>query len=266
MKTGMNWLELRHPGMPRTGQPRETGRRWRPVRTWNDLYVQAGTLVEEPGGTPHRGLPGAGWTRSKGLDRASAAGRCCPAHGEVVDGLVVAKLQRRRDGGLCLCGVIPFFPRCGLGEVGRGHPCRVSGGPLDQFDSVTIGVGDPGRPEVFGAIGRGRWLDLHSSRRELGNDRAHGLDLDDDVVETTRADDTSAWIVDELDRHEVVIRELEHREASELGLRHVSEHLVPEVPVEGERAFQVRNLKADVQCPHRESLSFEPCRIYEHTI
>ena len=128
-----------------------------------------------------------------------------------------------------------------------GWPVR----PLHQFDPVAIGVGEPRRPEVLGAVGRGGGFDLHSSSGELGDGRLHGLDLDDQVVQTSRVDHSSARIVDELDGHEFVAGKLEHGEAAELGLRHIPEDLVTEPGVEGERSIQVRDPEADVQCPHR---------------
>src|SRR4051812_19410867 len=70
------------------------------------------------------------------------------------------------------------------------------------------------------------------------------------MVQTPRTDHSPAWVVDELERHELVPRELQHGEAAELGLRHVPEDLVTEPGVEVERPFQVGYAEADVQRPH----------------
>src|SRR4051794_15668654 len=70
------------------------------------------------------------------------------------------------------------------------------------------------------------------------------------MVQTARTDHPPAWVVDELEGHELVPRELQHGEAAELGLRHVPEDLVTEPGVEGERPFQVGYAEADVQRPH----------------
>jgi hypothetical protein len=59
-------------------------------------------------------------------------------------------------------------------------------------------------------------------------------------------------LVDEFEGHEFVAGEFQHREAAELGLGHVSEHLVPECGAEGERPFEIGDPQADVQRPHRE--------------
>src|SRR3954466_6457415 len=72
------------------------------------------------------------------------------------------------------------------------------------------------------------------------------------MVQTPRTDHSPAWFVDELEGHELVVRELEHGEAAELGLRHVPEDLVTEPGVEAERPFQVGDAEADMQGPHRE--------------
>jgi hypothetical protein len=47
-----------------------------------------------------------------------------------------------------------------LGEVGLGDAVGVAGRPLDQFDSITVGVGDP-------ALVRGRSA-RSGSRRRIG--------------------------------------------------------------------------------------------------
>jgi hypothetical protein len=58
------------------------------------------------------------------------------------------------------------------------------------------------------------------------------MDLDDNVVETTRANHAAAWIVDEFEGHTLVSGKLEHREATELRLRYVPEHRIPETRVD----------------------------------
>jgi hypothetical protein len=54
------------------------------------------------------------------------------------------------------------------------------------------------------------------------------------VVEAARIHAAPAGVVNELDGHELVARELEHGEASELGLGHGADHLVPQPGVERE--------------------------------
>src|SRR3954454_21849248 len=72
------------------------------------------------------------------------------------------------------------------------------------------------------------------------------------MVQTARTDLPPAWVVDELDGHELVARELQHGEAAELGLRHVPDGLVTEPGVEGKRPLQGGDAEADVQRPHPE--------------
>src|SRR3954447_25109731 len=72
------------------------------------------------------------------------------------------------------------------------------------------------------------------------------------MIQAARTDQSPAWVVDELQGHELVPRKLQHGEAAALGLRHVPEDLVTERGVEGERPFQVGDAEADVQRPHPE--------------
>ncbi len=65
------------------------------------------------------------------------------------------------------------------------------------------------------------------------------------MVETTRANHAAAWIVDEFEGHKLVSGKLEHREATELRLRYVPEHLIPETRVERERSLQIGDPKAE---------------------
>ena len=55
-----------------------------------------------------------------------------------------------------------------LGEVGGGHACSVTNGPLDEFDPVAVWVDDPRRPEVVGAVGGCGCLRLDAAGSELG--------------------------------------------------------------------------------------------------
>src|SRR3954447_8919648 len=72
------------------------------------------------------------------------------------------------------------------------------------------------------------------------------------MVQTAGIDRPPARIVDELEGHELVPRELQHGEAVERGLPHVSEELHTQPGVEGERPLQVGDAEADVQRPHPE--------------
>src|SRR3954469_5268129 len=72
------------------------------------------------------------------------------------------------------------------------------------------------------------------------------------MVQTAGIDRPPARVVDELEGHELVPRKLQHGEAAERGLRHVSEDLVTQPGVEGERPLQVGDAEADVQRPHPE--------------
>ncbi len=56
-------------------------------------------------------------------------------------------------------------------------------GPLDQLDAIAIWIREPGRPEVFGVIGRARGFRLHSTGGEVSDSVTHRLHLDDEVME-----------------------------------------------------------------------------------
>lgn len=62
-------------------------------------------------------------------------------------------------------------------------------------------------------------------------------------------------VVDELERHELVARELQRRQAAELFGRNVTDHLVPDGGVEDERPVHVGNQEAVVQGSHESAPS-----------
>jgi hypothetical protein len=90
------------------------------------------------------------------------------------------------------------------------------GGPLDQLDARTIWIREPGSPRVFRAIGRGRCFGLGAAGGEVSNGFPHRLHLDDEMIEATRIDSGTGWIVNELEADELVARKLEHRQTAEL--------------------------------------------------
>ena len=46
------------------------------------------------------------------------------------------------------------------GEVGACQSVGMTEGPLDQFNPIAVGIGEPGGPQVFGAVGRARGVRL----------------------------------------------------------------------------------------------------------
>src|SRR4051812_19154414 len=108
----------------------------------------------------------------------------------------------------------------------------MAGRPLDQLDSVSVRVCDPGRPEILGTIGRGWWFNANSPTAKLGKCPLHGVDHKDEVAEPAGADHFLAWIVDEFEGHELVPGQLEHGEAADRRLGNLSEHLISDALVE----------------------------------
>ena len=79
-------------------------------------------------------------------------------------------------------------------------------GPLDELDAVAVRVGDPGRPEVRGAVGRSGLVRLDSACSQVRHRRVHVLDLDHEVAEAAGLDPAAGGVVDELEGHELVAR------------------------------------------------------------
>jgi hypothetical protein len=61
-------------------------------------------------------------------------------------------------------------------------------GPLDELHAVTVRVGDPGSPEICGAVGRSGLFRLDSSCSQVRHRRLHVFELDDEVVEAAGFD------------------------------------------------------------------------------
>jgi hypothetical protein len=55
-----------------------------------------------------------------------------------------------------------------LGEVGLGDAVGVAGRPLDQFDAITVGVGDPAGPRSVGVVRVGRRIGRDAVDGEIG--------------------------------------------------------------------------------------------------
>jgi hypothetical protein len=55
-----------------------------------------------------------------------------------------------------------------LGEVGLGDAVGVAGRPLDQFDSITVGVGDPAGPRSVRVVRVGRRIGRNTLNGKIG--------------------------------------------------------------------------------------------------
>ena len=101
------------------------------------------------------------------------------------------------------------------------------------------------------ALDRFEWLGrLDPVDGQPRDRRVQVLDLDHQVAEAAGLDNVLRGVVDQLEGHELVARELQHRQGAELGARHASLHLITESGVERERPLEVRNPEAEVQGPH----------------
>ena len=74
------------------------------------------------------------------------------------------------------------------GKVGACESVGMTDGPLDQFDPVAVGIGEPGGPEVCGAVGRAGCVRLEAMGGDVSNRCMHVLHLDDEVVEAAGVD------------------------------------------------------------------------------
>jgi hypothetical protein len=126
-------------------------------------------------------------------------------------------------------------------QVGKRHSFGVPRWPLDQLDAVSVWISEPGRPEVFGVVGRARELGPKAFTSESSDSLVNGIHTDHEVVEPARAYVTSRWITHKLEAHELIAGKLEHGQATELRGRHLAQHFVPEGGVERDRALQVRD-------------------------
>src|SRR4051794_13572270 len=126
-------------------------------------------------------------------------------------------------------------------------------GPLDELDAVSVRVRDPGRPEVFGAVGRSGLFRLDSSCGQARHRRVHVVDLNDEVAEAAGLDPPVVGVVNELQGHELVAGERQHRQAAQLCVGHRTDDVVPELLVELERTLEILHAQSDMQRPH-------PCR------
>ena len=97
---------------------------------------------------------------------------------------------------------------------------RLAGAPRQPagFTHATGSCVRPPHSDVR-TIGRTGRFSSESFGGEISNGGVHGLDLDDEVVETLRIDPVEVETVDEFEGHELVIGELEHRQAAFAALR-----------------------------------------------
>jgi len=68
-------------------------------------------------------------------------------------------------------------------------------GPLDHFDAIAVGIGEPGGQEVVRAVRRAGGVRLEAPGDETSDRCGQVLHLDDDVVEAARVDRASGGIV-----------------------------------------------------------------------
>lgn len=103
-----------------------------------------------------------------------------------------------------------------LGEVGLSDAVGVAGRPLDQFDSITVGVGDPAGPRSVRVVRVGRRIGRNTLNGKIGEGGIQWLNLDDEMIDTG-AEFYFAFrrVVDQLDGDEGIARQLQHGQVTE---------------------------------------------------